>query len=193
MAPSSAASERVFSLVKTMFGKDQITSMADFIQGSLMLRYNQRRVGRRLQADVSSSPAAGLRPDVRRDAPHARHGRRPHRAARRARPAQRPQAGAPRPTCRAATCPALNALTRARRSLLRGGEEREPSAGRHAERHVSPRGSSTVHGYGSVDPGSADRWRNAQVSRKYAPFVLARRAAQISKNFGRKSGPPKFR
>ena len=67
------------------------------------------------------------------------------------------------------------------------------SAGRHAERHVSPRGSSTVHGYGSVDPGSADRWRNAQVSRKYAPFVLARRAAQISKNFGRKSGPPKFR
>ena len=40
MAPSSAASERVFSLVKTMFGKDQITSrMADFIQGSLMLRY----------------------------------------------------------------------------------------------------------------------------------------------------------
>ena len=49
------------------------------------------------------------------------------------------------------------------------------------------------HGYGPVDPGSADRWRNAQVSRKYAPFVLARRAAQISKNFGRKSGPPKFR
>ena len=29
--------------------------------------------------------------------------------------------------------------------------------GRHAERHVSPRGSSTVSGYGSVDPGSADR------------------------------------
>ena len=27
MAPSSAASERVFSLVKTMFGKGQITSM----------------------------------------------------------------------------------------------------------------------------------------------------------------------
>ena len=45
MAPSSAASERVFSLVKNMFGKDQLTAMADFIQGSLMLRYNQRRVG----------------------------------------------------------------------------------------------------------------------------------------------------
>ena len=37
--------ERVFSLVKNMFGKDQLTAMADFIQGSLMLRYNQRRVG----------------------------------------------------------------------------------------------------------------------------------------------------
>ena len=45
MAPSSAASERVFSFVKTMFGKDQITSMADFIQGSLMLRYIQLHVG----------------------------------------------------------------------------------------------------------------------------------------------------
>ena len=65
--------------------------------------------------------------------------------------------------------------------------------GAHAERHVSPRGSSTVSGYGSVDPGSADRWRNTKLSRKYAPFILARRAAQISKNFGRKSGPPKFR
>ena len=65
--------------------------------------------------------------------------------------------------------------------------------GRHAERHVSPHGSSTVSGYGSVDPGSADRWRNTKLSRKYAPFVLARWAAQLSKNFGRKSGPPKFR
>ena len=65
--------------------------------------------------------------------------------------------------------------------------------GRHAERHVSPRGSSMVSGYGSVDPGSADRWRNTKLSRKYAPFVLARWAAQLSKNFGRKSGPPKFR
>ena len=45
MAPSSAASERVFSLVKNMFGKEQFAAMADFIQGSLMLRYNKRRVG----------------------------------------------------------------------------------------------------------------------------------------------------
>ena len=41
--------------------------------------------------------------------------------------------------------------------------------GRHAERHVSPRGSSTVSGYGSVDPGSADRWRNT----KRTSFSLA--------------------
>ena len=45
MTPSSAASERVFSLVKQMFGKDQLTALADFIQGSLMLRYNKRVVG----------------------------------------------------------------------------------------------------------------------------------------------------
>ena len=45
MAPSSAASERVFSLVNNMFGKEQLTSLADFVQGSLMLRYNQRNVG----------------------------------------------------------------------------------------------------------------------------------------------------
>ena len=45
LAPSSAASERVFSLVKSMFGIEQLTAMADFVQGSLMLRYNQRIVG----------------------------------------------------------------------------------------------------------------------------------------------------
>ena len=45
MAPSSAASERVFSLVNQMFNPQQITALADFIQGSLMLRYNQRQVG----------------------------------------------------------------------------------------------------------------------------------------------------
>ena len=45
MAPSSAASERVFSLVKSMFGKEQLSSLADFVQGSVMLRYNKRNVG----------------------------------------------------------------------------------------------------------------------------------------------------
>ena len=45
MVPSSAASERVFSLVKSMFGKEQLSSLADFVQGALMLRYNKRTVG----------------------------------------------------------------------------------------------------------------------------------------------------
>ena len=45
MSPSSAASERVFSLVNSMFGKEQLHTLADFVQGSLMLRYNKRNVG----------------------------------------------------------------------------------------------------------------------------------------------------
>ena len=45
MAPSSAASERVFSLVKSMFWRGAALRVADFIQGSLMLRYNKRSVG----------------------------------------------------------------------------------------------------------------------------------------------------
>ena len=43
--PWSSASEGVFSLVQEMFGKDQLSAMADVVQGSLMLRYNNRRVG----------------------------------------------------------------------------------------------------------------------------------------------------
>ena len=43
--PTSAASERVFSLLKAMFGKDQDASLSDLIQGALMLRYNKREVG----------------------------------------------------------------------------------------------------------------------------------------------------
>ena len=31
--------------MKEMFGKDQLSAMADFVQGSLMLRYNKRCVG----------------------------------------------------------------------------------------------------------------------------------------------------
>lgn len=45
MQPSSAAAERVFSLVEAMFGKDQNTVLADMVQGSTMLRYNKRNVG----------------------------------------------------------------------------------------------------------------------------------------------------
>ena len=43
--PTSAASERVFSLLEAMFGKDQESCLADLIQGALMLRYNKRKVG----------------------------------------------------------------------------------------------------------------------------------------------------
>ena len=43
--PTSAASERVFSLLEAMFGKDQESSLSDLIQAALMLRYNGRNVG----------------------------------------------------------------------------------------------------------------------------------------------------
>ena len=43
--PSSGASERVFALLKNMFGKDQLNALADYIEVALMLRYNKRKVG----------------------------------------------------------------------------------------------------------------------------------------------------
>ena len=43
--PNSAASERVFSLLEAMFGKDQLQALSDMIQAALMLRYNKRSVG----------------------------------------------------------------------------------------------------------------------------------------------------
>jgi hypothetical protein len=45
MLPSSAPSERVFSLVEGMFGRDQLSALGDMLQGSMMLRYNKRSVG----------------------------------------------------------------------------------------------------------------------------------------------------
>ena len=42
---TSAASERVFSLVKATFGKANDRMLADGVQGSVMLRYNKRMVG----------------------------------------------------------------------------------------------------------------------------------------------------
>ena len=38
--PSSAASERVFSLLKASFGEQQDNSLQDYIEASLMLQYN---------------------------------------------------------------------------------------------------------------------------------------------------------
>ena len=45
---NTAVAERtrcVFSLLEAMFGTDQLHSLADLIQGALMLRYNERVVG----------------------------------------------------------------------------------------------------------------------------------------------------
>ena len=43
--PNSAAAERVFSMLKLMFGDTQMSALADMIQAALMLRYNKRKVG----------------------------------------------------------------------------------------------------------------------------------------------------
>ena len=42
---TSAASERIFSLVEGMFGTDQVSALADQLQAAVMLRYNKRHVG----------------------------------------------------------------------------------------------------------------------------------------------------
>ena len=42
--PNSAAAERVFLLLKSMFGDEQMSALADMIQAALMLKYNQRMV-----------------------------------------------------------------------------------------------------------------------------------------------------
>ena len=43
--PNSAAAERTFSLLKSMFGDQQLDTLADIIQTALMLRINERAVG----------------------------------------------------------------------------------------------------------------------------------------------------
>ena len=43
--PNSAAAERVFSMLKLMFGDTQMSALADMIQAALILRYNKRKVG----------------------------------------------------------------------------------------------------------------------------------------------------
>ena len=43
--PSSAAAERVFSLLKALFGSDQDAALADHIQGSMMVHYNGTKRG----------------------------------------------------------------------------------------------------------------------------------------------------
>ena len=43
--PSSAAAERVFSLLKNLFGSNQDLALADYVQGSMLLRYNGTKRG----------------------------------------------------------------------------------------------------------------------------------------------------
>ncbi len=40
--PSSAASERVFSLLKASFNEQQDSTLQDYLESSLMLQYNKR-------------------------------------------------------------------------------------------------------------------------------------------------------
>ena len=42
LTPNSASAERVFSLLKSMFGDNQEHCLADLVQSSIMLRYNKR-------------------------------------------------------------------------------------------------------------------------------------------------------
>jgi hypothetical protein len=41
MAPNSAGAERVFSLLKTLFGSNQDIALSDYIRGSIMFCYNK--------------------------------------------------------------------------------------------------------------------------------------------------------
>ena len=45
LSPNSASCERVFSLVKNMFGEQQMLVLADYIRAALMLKFNKRTVG----------------------------------------------------------------------------------------------------------------------------------------------------
>ena len=48
---NSAGCERVFSLLKSMFGPQQAGALADYIQAALMLRYNKRLVHQLTEAE----------------------------------------------------------------------------------------------------------------------------------------------
>ena len=45
ISPNSASCERVFALLKRLFGEQQMSSLADLVQAALMLNYNKRAVG----------------------------------------------------------------------------------------------------------------------------------------------------
>ena len=43
--PNSAGCERVFSLLKNMFGDQQMVALSDYLEAALMLAYNKRTLG----------------------------------------------------------------------------------------------------------------------------------------------------
>ena len=45
ISPNSASCERVFALLKHMFGDQQASTLSDYIQVALMLAYNMRKIG----------------------------------------------------------------------------------------------------------------------------------------------------
>ena len=45
ISPNSASCERVFALLKNLFGDEAMSALADYLQAGLMLNYNKRQVG----------------------------------------------------------------------------------------------------------------------------------------------------
>jgi hypothetical protein len=45
MSPNSASCERVFALLKSMFGEEQMSVLADYVSAALMLRFNKQARG----------------------------------------------------------------------------------------------------------------------------------------------------
>ena len=45
VSPNSASCERVFALLKNLFGDEAMRALADYLQAGLMLNYNKRQVG----------------------------------------------------------------------------------------------------------------------------------------------------
>ena len=68
-SPNSASCERVFALLRNLFGELQMKSLADYVQAALMLNYNQRnrRIGlghgSRLWPTEPHSGANGFAPE----------------------------------------------------------------------------------------------------------------------------------
>ena len=57
MTPNSASAERVFSLLKAMFGDARASSLSDLIEGSLMLKFNKAK--RKAEKEMMEQDGAG--------------------------------------------------------------------------------------------------------------------------------------